>query len=313
QQRATDVQTLIERADNRSSVVFGAGIGIALSMLVPITAAIPPLLLASAICWSTHHWEWFSQLFSILFILYFAPLLLAMQIDRRFGARFAPEGRVARILDEVLGFYRRIGLGQSTNTPLMQFLSHYGRRGALILLATIISAALIVILQDGATPDWQLGGYGMLPDDAPGYPNLVLDDHYASRRKDTSRLVPFISDLVAGDAYLQLFIPYDPRNDPRAIEKQCPGLSTSPQPATTASYSTQLLDCLARIHPLTLDGKPLALRYDFSSDPRSGVRGLLGMIDARALTPGRHELAVLQPADPDQDQAATLWHIPFWR
>ena len=76
-----------------------------------------------------------------------------------------------------------------------------------------------------------------------------------------------------------------------------------------------MLRCLAALHPVTLDGIPLAhLHYDAGSDAQTDRPALVAMIDVRSLAPGRHELAIAgsSPAGGDTASAAP-WIIPFWR
>ena len=81
-----------------------------------------------------------------------------------------------------------------------------------------------------------------------------------------------------------------------------------------------MLDCLAALHGVTLDGKPLANPgFAFYEQPKTGERGILSYIPADSLTAGRHELSVNITVDPD-DSAGVKgyippkpWVIPFWR
>ena len=93
----------------------------------------------------------------------------------------------------------------------------------------------------------------------------------------------------------------------------CPtllALKEAERPAAT-------LDCLQQLHPVSLDGKPVAmLQYDLSSDPRTDRPALLAMIDVRSLAPGRHELLVARPPVTEKQEASgddTPYRIPFWR
>jgi hypothetical protein len=63
-----------------------------------------------------------------------------------------------------------------------------------------------------------------------------------------------------------------------------------------------------------LDGKPLVVRFDASSDPGTGQPGMLAMIPVAALAPGRHELSFDAPGRPAKPGGAPRrFRIPFWK
>ena len=104
-------------------------------------------------------------------------------------------------------------------------------------------------------------------------------------------------------------MPYSPRRDGTKLQHDCR--------AAGATRDAALLACLARLHAVTLDGKPVAgLHYDITSDARTNRPALLAMIDVRALPRGRHELRIAHPphADPEQDDGDPGYDsIPFWK
>jgi len=317
QANTADIATLIERADNRSSLVFGVGIGMAGVMLFPLLMLLPPLFIALAVCSLSGQWQLFDPVFYGLMMLILFPFLLGIVLDRRFGARVARDGRMARALRAVFGFYQRIGMGSGFNTPTLLFLSQMGRSGTWVLQATIVPVVVLVMLQ--AT--WRSGGmqldsYGALPANAPGATGMILDDHYASRRGKDSRTVPFVDSLVARGPYLELFLPYDPTRDAYAIEHDCIDVA-APGSVDEEARGVGILACLGAVHPVSLDGRLLdGLQYEFAEDPESGLRGRLAMIDVRSLPVGRHELQIarvpLKGAKPDA-KVPNPYRIPFWR
>src|SRR5690606_10363238 len=116
--------------------------------------------------------------------------------------------------------------------------------------------------------------------------------------------VPYIQDLVVRGPYLRLVVPYVPGAGERAIRRRC----TLPGEAAPL----QVLDCLATLHAVSLDGKAIAgLRYDTGTDPRTERPVLVAMVDLRDIPPGRHELRVARvDAGDDEDPE---WRVPFWR
>ena len=80
-----------------------------------------------------------------------------------------------------------------------------------------------------------------------------------------------------------------------------------------------MLRCLAEIHRVALDGKPLpGLEFQFSTHPETGVRGILGYIPAAGLPPGSHllrvEAAPRAEAEPRKNERPPdPYLIRFWR
>jgi hypothetical protein len=109
-----------------------------------------------------------------------------------------------------------------------------------------------------------------------------------------------------------LTVPYQPARDAAAMQQSCPD-ATAVEDADARAGA--LLRCLAALHPVTLDGIPLAhLRYGAGSDAQTDRPALVAMIDVRSLAPGRHELAIASSSPEGGDTAsAAPWIIPFWR
>ena len=77
-----------------------------------------------------------------------------------------------------------------------------------------------------------------------------------------------------------------------------------------------LLRCLADAFSVSLDGVPVTQPPEWYTDPGRDLRGLLYMLPARGLAPGRHELAVLPPPEKppaEGEEPEQPFLIPFWR
>jgi hypothetical protein len=140
--------------------------------------------------------------------------------------------------------------------------------------------------------------------------------HYDDQR-DPARdaVAPFVQSAVVTGPFLRLVVPYQPRRDAPALQRDCAAARDG-----SAQASPALLQCLQRLHPVQLDGKPLPdLRYEVGSDARTDRPALVAMIDVRELARGRHELRLSQPpqeGDHDADAAketGTVVRIAFWR
>ncbi len=178
-----------------------------------------------------------------------------------------------------------------------------------LVLVAVVTAMVNTVAQRHPRA---FGSYDLFP--AQGMPRgLVLDQAHYDDQRDPVRdpAVPDVQSVVVTDAYLKLVVPYRPARDAAGMLKTC----TKPaKQSDENARSRMLLQCLAQLHPFTLDGNALAgAKYFAASDPRTHRPALQAMIDVRGLTPGRHELRIKaarregHPDDPD------TYLIPFWR
>ncbi|MCB1561836.1 MAG: hypothetical protein KDI75_12220 [Xanthomonadales bacterium] len=328
EQRTPDVPTAIERADNRSTSVFTIGVTLA-TILVQIAVAIMlayPLLVAV-----THLAGWKADP-DVLMLLSSLPLvlpyLIAHLVDRRIGHQLHASGRPAQVLKAIFGLYSRIGFGRSNNPAFALISSHNGERRLTLLTVFLIFVTVLMVtinIRVSRNPE-SAGSYARFPFAASGADDALDNAHYANRR-DPLRdgIAPYIQSDMPTDAYLRLLVPFDPIRDGTAMTA-CPPADADGTEEHRDAESTarqrrdRLLACLAALHPVTLDGSPVHdLRYASSADETSNRPALQAMIDIRQLPPGRHELTVAVPLDPDAVEDAgnpepnPPYRIPFWR
>ena len=182
----------------------------------------------------------------------------------------------------------------------------------LTLMSLIVCAALALALYQleiDKHPE-QLGDYALFAGATDGSTDVLRPEHYDDQRNG-SRLgtAPYVQSQVISDPYLRLVIPIDPQRQNDAIRRNCPLAAGR----IDRAQQRALLDCIGKLHPLTLDGNPVAdLHFDPGSDAKSHRPALVAMIDVRGLANGRHELLVGEPAPPDPS-ADTQERISFWR
>ncbi len=291
--------TLIEKADNLATRVFGVGFGFAMMMLIPIAVVALSLLCSFVLrkAFGLQHTQW---MFIGLFLTLFVPMALTAFIDRRFGKRLAPDGRIHRLMLASFKFYDRIGLGRANNILLALFISRTGLRKwfglVFVVIGIVYAIALVQIFSTQGRVD--LGEYPGLPDKDLFARASSPSSFYASQRGSDSgdAALPYIADRIVRGPYVSLFVPYRPRRHTPMMEKHCPKALA----ATSDDNPRPALDCLATLHSVQLDGKPIAIRFDASDDRISGQRGMLAMIPVSALAAGRHELSLLE-VHPDRD------------
>lgn len=319
QARTPSADALIERADNRASLIFGYGIGFALLTLMPLGLLAISALLAWLFQLATGGWLPWQRVWLVLLALSMAPFLLAIALDRFFGRHMRPDGLVARMSRRLFGSYLRFGMGSTSTYPMLMFISRAGqKRGSFLMSAALLSLIGITLAQQMAREgDFDVGSYGALVLGEPGAARAVRSEYYAERRRgaDLASAAPFIPGEVVSGAYLRLFVPYQPRRDGIGMNANCgpaPSLAEDEEMARA-----RVLDCLAKVYAPQIDGQPVPnLRFDAANDEASGLRGVLAMIPVGALPPGRHELVVRRARSQLSDADAPVpppHRIVFWR
>lgn len=310
-----DPQAAIERADNRATTVFAVGVSLA-STLIVLTTAIVLLFPAGyglARLFTAH--VDCALVFDAIVVVLIVPSVLLMALDRRIGARLAPNGRLYRAMTFLLFGYAIAGIGKG-GTTMALLGSHHGERRTQIMVA-FVSVACILLATAGLFAGrhaMSIGSYELFPAFAASDAHALDNAHYDDQRdplRDSA--APYVqSDVITGD-YLRLVVPYRPDRDIPTQRKHCADALAA---ADDKARNFAMLSCLGGLHAVALDGNPLVdLRYDAGSDPRANRPALVAMIDVRGLAPGRHELSVAGPPPADRaDKDGTITDvIAFWR
>lgn len=313
--RLGSIADAIERADNRATILFAVGVYMAMQMIKLVVMVIASTLVFYALSHVVDTGD-SGSLIVILILAAMLPIFLASQVDRRIGTRLAPQGRVARILRGVMSAYSAIGVGRSSMPGMLLMSSNEGYRRAFAMTLLILAGAFALTvyqLELDKNPA-RIGNYGLLPESARDAADMLRLEHYDDQR-DSLRLgtMPFVQSQVIADAYLRLLIPIDPALHNAALHRGCPAVGATGGAPGSPLRDRAVLDCLAALHPLALDGHPLGnMHYDLGNDPKAHRPALVAMIDLRALANGRHELLVGEPNQPDGSPTPSD-RIPFWR
>lgn len=310
----------IERADNYASFVFAFGMLIVI-LSITITLITSVLILGVDMLFhamtgeSAPTWAVFLLISAII-----APIALTGLLDRRWGQRIAPEGRLAAWMRWVYRGNAMISSGWVSGYLLQTILSRFGTlKGNLILIGSLygliawVTVEVLVLSGRIALP-----GESLLPRN--GHDRQLLSGHYRSRADDqaTLRPLPSIADPIASGRYIDLFIPHIESSNRDDFARACPDLKrpeASDDPvaskAQEIAHARDFLDCATRIYKLTLNDEAIVAKFDLATD-RHGLRGYQAMIDVRELPNGRHVLGIERPQDPKEDPREP-WRIVFWR
>jgi hypothetical protein len=304
----------IERADNRATVVFAIGVMLASRLLQIglVFAVLFTLILVGASLAGGVPVNLF-LVFSICFASIVLLMVLSRRIDRLFGQHLHQRGLPRRLLAAALRVLGYSGIGRRSEVMLL--LASHGSERRVNLLTVIIFAALFTAMVFGLSAmkhPAQAGSYALFPhsvDDS----RTLRGAHYDDQRDPLhDPATPFVQSAVIEGAYLRLTVPYQPQLDAPAQQSHC---ASALAIAAGDARGAAMLDCLSRLHAVSLDGQPLgALQYDIGSDPRTGRPALQAMIDVRSLASGRHLLRVARaPASGAANDRGGADVIAFWR
>jgi hypothetical protein len=308
----SDVPARIEAADNRATRVFGIGVAVAFLIILPL--AFVSLGVASGWVVRALGGPDLSQLaiFGVAAIV-IVPFAVISILDRRFSARFRPGSAGRRALGAAFRGYYRIGFGGAANPLVALFQSGEGRvRTMFILVGTMVLAIFLVMQQfRAAIGDEEFGDFAGLPADDAGALQSSLPQHYASQRPPGLVLpAPYVPDRVVKGPYVELFVPYWPARHAPAMRAAC---GDAVAVVEQEGPPQAALACLAKLLDIRLDGAPVAVPLEASTDSMNDVRGVVAMIPAQDLAPGRHELTIVRIARKGAEKPALPFRIPFWR
>jgi hypothetical protein len=300
------VPEAIERADNRATIVFAVGVGLALAIVVPMLVALVGIglaTLAGAVGLDVYVVR--TGVVAVILAL-LLPLMLAAAIDRNRGERIAADSRAGRALGAVFAAYGKLGMLRGGSSLLNLFAGNVGggRGQALVLVLVAVAMFGVGLRMVGLSRGLGGDAHLPLPRDNPESADNLYARFYDTLRPETPTIapMPYINGPVVEGSYLKLFIPYRPRRHDDAMRAAC---------GDRGNFAA--MRCFATLVPVTLDGKPLEYEPIAASDPQGGQRGVLAMIRVEGLAPGRHELTVQAAPNRGSDAAPKLYRIPFWR
>ncbi|HYG64302.1 MAG TPA: hypothetical protein VEL74_17120 [Thermoanaerobaculia bacterium] len=296
---------MIQRANGFCSVIFSFAAILVLVCIVTIGWAGVFAVVAYGISKLFLDGQYLFPVLMALFMSASLVTLIAQGVDKALGERLVPAGRPARVIRAMLRGYYRLFL-ESLYRPIFLTLFSNFRKKAIYAVYYFVFFGLfglfivkdLLIRRDVLT--WS--SYVYLPDSRD---ESAMDFvYYESQRPEGEiyRASPSIQDDVIRDPYLELFIPYAPIRHDLAIRKRCPGVEPLAEPGPLfglkeseprpGSDPQAVLRCLAGIHKVSLDGKPLRPDFLFYTHPRTEIRGILAYIPTEGLAKGSHLLRV---------------------
>ncbi|MCB0594778.1 MAG: hypothetical protein H6557_13880 [Lewinellaceae bacterium] len=183
----------------------------------------------------------------------------------------------------------------------------------------------IVLLIVGSSITFNADAYFPKSPPASTFLNSIYYDDL--RAEDIYSEAPGIASRFVGNGFLELFIPYQPKEDDKALKAVCPGLEAARstglsmegaitiQEGRSSINIDSILLCMGHIHRIFVDDRLLAEPgFRFYTHPQRRDNGLLAMLDVQYLARGEHLLRVETQR---LQQDSLVWeekeYIPFWK
>ena len=305
-ERLSSLASVIDRTDNFCSVLFSFAFLLVLMFVYSIAMVTLLLGLGFGISRLVLGRELSVRTFYVIVAAFIFPPLLPQLLDRWIGKRLDPESGLARMIrGSARVSYRLMLFG--VYGPIMMTLFSNIRRKVIIPVFYVMFFGVMALVLGGLYVRQgilSMSSYEFLPAEPDAH--SVDFRFYESQRPEGEvfERIPSIQSDVIGDPYVKLFIPYAPVRHNPALERSCPGAKPLSPGGVRFSIrndppgeraETAVLRCLAEMHRVTLDGKPLAApAFEFYTHPRTGLRGIITYIPTEGLPRGRHVLTVMQ-------------------
>ena len=323
-ERLVSLPAIISRTDNFCSVIFSFAFLLVLLFAFTVCLTTVYSLVAYVITHAFLGGKNTDAVFLVLAGLTALVPAITTLVDRRFGQRLSPRGK--RIVRRLVIFAYR-GTAQGVISPIfVPLLTNVGRKKIMAIFYFSLFGILLFVISERFARSDQLS-FNSYDYFGPSS-RFGVDYRFYESQRDPGEIyarTPSIqSDVITG-SYVKLFIPYYPRRYNAAIAKSCPalhplqsrGLQIGADTPVPDSLAIPVLECLGRIHGVTVDGAPRAdLQYRFYEHPGTGIKGVITYIPADSLTRGQHVISVKQVPAPDAAPtipAPPPWVIPFWR
>ena len=323
-ERLVSLPAIISRTDNFCSVIFSFAFLLVLLFVFTVCLTSVYSFIAYGVAHAFLGGKNTDAVFLVLAALTALVPAATTLVDRRFGQRLGPRGR-GIVKGLVVYSYR--GTAQGVISPIfVPLLTNVGRKKIMLIFYVSLFGILTAVIAERFARNDQLSfnSYDYFGSSS----RFGVDYRFYESQRDPgdiyARTPSIQSDIITG-SYVKLFIPYYPRRYNAAIAKSCPalhplearGLQIGTDAPVPDSAAIPVLECLGRIHGVTVDGAPRPdLEYRFYEHPGTGIKGVITYIPADSLTKGQHVITVKQVPAADASPGTTEpkpWVIPFWR
>lgn len=306
------MKQLIEQADNRATVIFGLGFGLAVALIIPMIIVGSMLLVLLVVQYFGGDLALWHAMLWVLFFILMGPWMAAYIGDYCWGEKLARAGKDGW-LKSIFRAYQKIGFWSGNNTVVSLYTTNLNSKkmGVLLLGGGVLFSFAAITALDSRGISFDNGAFLGLPRTLAADTPTIRPENYRRLRTDVQslHLVPTIEDVVADENYLRLFIPYQPSKYNSLIRKKCPAAL-----AAASANKGSGMACLSKVFDIRMDGKPVAVPLMAGVDADTRQRGMVAMIDVRKLGDGQHVLSmVVFPRNIESRAESRVHRIPFWK
>lgn len=266
---------LIDRADNRATIIFGFGVGLTLMVLMPVIfiggASLLVLLLRPLIASETAFWGviWAFMTTIILFAL--VPSLL----DKVFGSRIKPDSILGRAITANFALMKRIEMDGTGNVLILYlFAQAKSYAKAAIFFAAIGFLLSILSMTDAPSLLSVKSKLEVVKD-------MEVSDYVNERNGNLEfAMRASIPEARNTSGWLDLKVPVPTRQPSNDI------------PKCQDDSSKAITDCLIKFMRVSIDGKSLDIDWQKQRASNDQPEALRTMLDVSTIPSGKHTLTI---------------------
>lgn len=302
-QRMGRLQPRIDAADRFCSILFPMAFTLVMLSVYSIVMLCVAAGLAFAISRLLLGGEHFVRVCIAVFVTALSIPLVAWGLDKWIGARVTPGSRGDRWIRRLSVAAYYVNAMPAYGTVFMTLFSN-ARKGARY---PMMYALMGVLFGTFVIKDVFLDQGVLVASDTVYLPDTPGEFGVGSAYYESMRLpgavydrTPSIQSDVIRDPYVKLFIPYVPSRHGEAFGERCPdteplsrgGLRMDVDGPPRAAGVRAVLDCWARLQPVTLNGKAIRPEFRFYTQPETGLRGILAYLPVAGLPRGENVITV---------------------
>lgn len=271
-----DIGSLIEKSDNLASIIFSFGVGLALTMAIPVIVML--ITISTSLLLAPYFGYRNASLIALIIVVGPFILLTAIPslIDQMLGKYIAKDGFFGRVLTKSFDLLHRLSVNASGNALTAFVFSRMKGLKSVAISSAFIGLCLSLIAFIG-TP--RVIEVGTKVESASG---LEASD-YLSQREGNLEYAnrAFIASPIVSGKYLDLTVPI-PGSDIPSDRLIC----------INAKNERERMKCLRLTLSVKIDSKAISVDWLEQRSSPGSTMALRAFIDISGLTPGQHKMTI---------------------
>ena len=286
----------IESADNRATMIFGFGVGMALMMIAPIVL----MLLSLGLTLIFDNWLPTDRAIYFAFAVVLLPLffiaVVPSIIDQTVGNRINPESLFGKLLRKSFQLLDRLSFNSSGNL-LTMYLFAQARNHRLAMLSSALVGALLSVFALIGIP---------IAEQMSNAENVSTEWEASDYASERSGQLEF---------YRRAYIA-SPELQGHYLEVNVPLPNKTPSRHSACSKNTkqkQFVACMKRELGLSIDNKKVVAEWLLMPARPGSPETLRAFVDTRQLPPGKHLIRIDYPKSLRKSEDNWIELIHFWK